>query len=499
MSVWIDNGRDAWELEHLLTIGNFDEIDRQITARWMNSSESQGRPIPIGHLNAIRFRLIRMREEYPTVKIATADWYDYTPIPIPGPSSVPDGNVYLYDNGFADKRGVFKGFGATYMSALYWERVKRTRLQHNLQWLSARGVNYIRALMMVGDYTPDDFWKGREIDPSWENYFEATLNDLFHDLYAANMRIELVLTDIVPAIPDQQARLGWLGQVSQFIEATPKWKTLIQHMEVMNESGRKIDDSDLAELTMYWNDISDIPISPSSPGPDSAEESIQQLFKDQNITADLLTPHFDRDLGDERYRPQRQPWEVQFYDHVNTHAFTNNEGIGCGSSVNTECDPARLAIGMMTTFISRGAGHVFHSVAGVRGDIDFSELTNAEKIFKALRGIMSFLPEETANCTTANTHWENHPFLDYDQEWPSTGRTGVVRAFAGRIGRDDYIPVMGVRDNYHFGAKSRMKIEIRDIYDATQILDTVELQAGQDYRIYEEEGRRDFPLKVTRL
>ena len=58
---------------------------------------------------------------------------------------------------------------------------------------------------------------------------------------------------------------------------------------------------------------------------------------------------------------------------------------------------------------------------------------------------------------------------------------------------------MGVRDNYHFGAKSRMKIEIRDIYDATQILDTIELQAGQDYRIYEEEGRRDFPLKVTRL
>ncbi len=421
------------------------------------------------------------------------------PEPPPNLSCGRTGTVFLDGQAFRDAAGVFKGFGATYMSALYWERADRGYLQRNLDWLSERGVNYIRILTAVGDFTSDDFWRGREVDPRWDGYFAATFNDLFVDLEARCLRAEVVLTDQVPALDTQAQRFAWLDRLAPFLE---EHREQVQFVEVSNEShanadNPKLTSHDLAELTRYWKSISDIPVAPSSPGPGTAEESIAELFRDYDLTADLLTPHFDRDRREDGYRPHRQAWEVQFYEHVNTHVFTNNEGIGCGSSVSTDCDPARLAMGMANTFVSRGAGFVFHTVAGVRGDLPFWELPNAEPIMTALRGVMALLPDNIANGATCNTHWDCHPYEHHDQIWPSTGGAGVVRAFCSHIDGVDMCPVMGMRESYFVTAKRRLTVEVFDARDASQRLEVVELDAGQDWTFTPHGDLRDFIHRIA--
>jgi hypothetical protein len=432
---------------------------------------------------------------YPSVEATTASWFEGAPQQPPPPDpGQRTGNVSIDGRAFRDDGGLFKGFGVTYFSALFWERVDRGYLQANLDWLSARGVNYIRSLAMVGRTDdPDDFWKDREIDPEAGDYF-VIFDDLFADVRARGLRLQVVLVDDVLAMQSQGDRLAWLETMAPYLE---RHRDRVQFVEVMNESGRKISDGDLAELTRHWQAISDIPVAPSSPGPGSAEDSITELFRDYDLTSDLLTPHFDRNPGEEGYRPHRQPWEVQFYDQVNTHAFVNNEPIGCGSSVATDCDPARLAMGMANTFISRGAGFLFHLRAGVRGDYPFSEERNAEAIMTALRGMMALLPETIANGTPCRHHWDCHPYITEDEIWPDTGGAGIVRAFSSEVDGTHYVAVLGTREHYPVVARWPMTVEVFDARDTTQRLEVVDLEAGEHWTFRQLGELRDFLHRIT--
>jgi hypothetical protein len=212
-----------------------------------------------------------------------------------------------------------------------------------------------------------------------------------------------------------------------------------------------------------------------------------------------VTPHFDRrtDTIETVYRPHRQPWEAQFYDHP--LPFTNNEPIGPGSSGETENDPARLAIGLANTFLAGGAGYVIHSSAGLRGLEDYWAVVTPE-ILTALKATKDLIPAGIQNAERCNHHWACHPYETDDQIWPDTHENGVVRAFAANVGATSYVAVMGQRGDYTVTAKHDMGIEVFDVRTGArrQILD---LAAGEEWTFVEaeeeEQTPRDFLHRIT--
>ena len=360
--------------------------------------------------------------------------------------------------------------------------------------LSERGVNYLRILTIVGG----SYWEGRKIDPGWSDYFDQ-LDRLFADARARNMRLNVVIFgDVRDFVPEQQQRIDWLHQMGGYLE---RHRASIQFVEIANEStGIDLPDGDLAELTQIWRDISTIPVAASAVYDDPSRHpltGIETFFEDYPSTSvDLLTPHFDRDLRDEGYRPTGQPWHAQFWEFVPTHRFVNDEPIGCGSSVESQCDPGRIVADFINTFAGRGAGYTWHTTAGVRGDSNYWELENAEAQLLAIRNMMRLLPGNIANGRNCNHHWDCHPYESLDQIWPDTGGSGVVRAFAIESDGQWYVMVVGMRGSYEIAAKWPMGVEVFDAVSGARV-DVVELAAGQRWTFQQAGDRRDYVHRIT--
>ena len=413
--------------------------------------------------------------------------------PIPSPVSV-SGLVRLDGRAFADDDGPFPAWGLSLFWGLWAAREDPGKLAETLDWAASWGVDYVRVLSMVGS---QPFWRGREIDPHWDDYWD-TLDSLLEACRSRGLRVQItIFADAQTMMPDQQERIDWVTQMAAHLNDR---RADIQLIEVANESGYNgLSSVNLAELTRRWNRASDIPVAPSSPnGATNPEDAINELFANTDIEADLLTPHFERrtDTVDGFYRPHRQPWEVQGYNTPTT-VFTSNEPIGPGSSTNSENDPARLAIGMAATYISGGAGHVLHSNAGVRGDVDYWSVVS-DDIMRALRSVHALLPGGIANGQRCNHHWDCHPYETDDQIWPDHGGSGgVVRAYASTLNGTTYIAVMGMRSTYTVTAKWPMTIEVFDVRTG-QRLDSVSLDEDQSHVFRPHGSLRDFIHRVTR-
>ena len=406
----------------------------------------------------------------------------------PQPVSPPAGNVRLEGNSFSDDNGNHNALGATMMWGLWAARNDLPMLAATLDYL-APFVDYVRVLSMVGSLP---YWEGRVIDP-FDSEYETSLNTLLDAVAERGMRVQMVLfADAQIMMPDHDDRREWVEQMAGWLEAR---RPAVQFVEIANESNLNgVDDDALRELTLLWDEISDIPVAPSSPDGGNAEEAINRLFNDRLVGADLLTPHFDRrtDTAEAAYRPQRQPWEVQFYDH--RLPFTNNEPIGPGSSGETENDPARLAIGLAATLISGGAGYVVHSSAGVRGFEDYWNVVTPD-ILTALKATMDLLPAGIPNGERCNHHWPCHPYESDEQIWPDTDGSGVVRAFAANLDGRSYVAVMGMRDSITVTAKWAMSVEVFDVRTGERT-QTTELLEGQEWTFYEE-GTKDYLHRIT--
>jgi len=357
-------------------------------------------------------------------------------------------------------------------------------------------VDYVRVLAMVGSLP---YWEGRVIDP-FDSEYASTLASLLDAAAERGMRVQVVLfADAHVMMPDHSDRREWVEKMAGWLEAR---RSAVQFVEVANESNLNgVEDDDLRELTLLWDEISEIPVAPSSPDGGNAEESINRLFDGRLVGADLLTPHFDRrtDTVETVYRPHRQPWEVQFYE-TPISAFTNNEPIGPGSSGETEHDPARLAIGLATTYLSGGAGYVIHSSAGVRGFEDYWTVVTPEML-TAIKATSDLLPAGVQNAERCNHHWDCHPYDPVgEQIWPENGEDGVVRAFAANVGERSYVAVMGLRGSYTVTAKRDMGIEVFSVRTGAR-LQTLDLAAGEEYQFVEAEEEaqtlRDFLHRIT--
>lgn len=480
-------------------------ITNEIEQRWVDSCPERTRPIPYGALQIIRYRLdFEPTNQGRNLTHATGVW---TPCAVPDvtapPTEVPppsaQGRVRLNNRAFADDDGPFLGFGATYMSALHRERVDRRGLRANLGWLADRGVNYIRILSMVG---AQPYWQGRVIDPRRAGYFN-TFTDLIADARNAGtavegqsppgLRLQVVLfADAQVMMPAQAGRLAWVDRVATFLEP---YRDTIQFVEIANESQLNgIEDHELAALTRRWKERSKILVAPSSPnGSANAEEGIEQLFREQTLTVDLLTPHFQRNNWEEGYRHWRQPWEVQFYNEPETTVFVSNEPMGPGKGDN---NPSRLAIGMATTFIARGAGWVLHTEPGVRGRYDFWKEPGIEPVMSALRYVVAVLPANLPNGRPCSHHWACHPYGNLDQIWPDHDGTGVSRVYASEVDGVFYAAVMAMRERYDIRAEWPMTIEVFDLC-TQQRTAIVHLNEGQRHT-FRVTPCRDFIHRVAR-
>ena len=405
------------------------------------------------------------------------------------------GIVRLDGRAFADDDGPFVGWGASLFWALWAARHDEPKLNEALDWLSSHGVDYVRVLSMVGS---QPYWDGRIINPSWDDYAEVLFR-LLDACQSRGLRVQMTLfADAQVMMPRQQDRLAWVETMAVRLESR---RPTIQFVEIANESNLNgVDDSDLAELTRHWTVHSGILVAPSSPDGGNAEESIQRLFSEHSaINADLLTPHLDRRINtvEGRYRPIRQPWEVQFYNTPTT-VFTNNEPIGPGSSGETETDPGRLAAGMLTTYIAGGASYVLHSDAGVRGDISYPDAVSDDAM-RAMRAVHGLVPGDIASGQRQNHHWDGHPYETADQIWPDTDGTGVVRAFATEVNHVFWIILMGLRDKYDMIARWDMTIESYDLRTG-EWDDAVTLDVGDTWTFYalHDDAVSDLLHKVTR-
>jgi len=494
-------GDAYWHLEKELrgAVDEFDDIDRRIDAKWAECSDNA--PLPGNQRNVIRWRfLFERNNQGKSLEHAVQVWSCWDPEPEPEPEPLPGPNpprvgpVSLDGYMFVDSNGPFKGFGATCMWCLWGEKFDRTRLLQSMDYLSIRGVNYLRILTVVDG----DYWNGKKIDPSWSDYF-AQLDQLFADATARNMYLDVVLFgDTKEYLTQQQQRIDWVNQMAGYLE---RHRNRILFVEIANEStGIGIDDRDLAELTDTWRRASTIQVAASAPYDDPSRApltGIESFFDDySDVEVDLLTPHLDRDIREERYRPARQPWHPQFFEHVPTHTWVNDEPIGCGSSVESECDPGRIVAAFINTFAAKGAGYTWHTSAGVRGDVNYWDQDNAEEQLLAIRNMMRLLPGNIANGQNCNHHWACHPYEDFDQVWPEFGGSGVVRAFAIESGGQWYVMVIGMRGSYEVAAKRPMGVEVFDAVSGARI-DTLELAAGQRHTFQQVGGSRDYVHRIT--
>lgn len=391
------------------------------------------------------------------------------PAPPGPPTAHRTGRVRLEGNSLADDQGKFNALGATLFWAAWGYQNDRPRLERTLEFLSRNGYHFFRALGVVGDPNGPDGWDGREIRWRDADYRQtiAGLTDLAYDRYG--LRIEWTLIgDGQVSIPDSRDRYQL---VDWFLAMSRGREHKILHFEIANEHWQNGFPGDagvdeLRALTRYMNDRTDVLVAASAPG--HTDQEVQQVY--QGGVADLATIHFDRDVSktEGHWRPVRKPWEHTYIAGV--PVGSNNEPIGPGASVNSENDPVRLVSAVIVTHVSNIPIHVFHSRAGVRGDVDLWDMPGADRFGH----LAALIPGDLASWERQNAHWRDAPFrafardasgrLHPDTMWPDHGRgaTGAVRVYSGVRGNEFFTIAFGIQGRLTLEARRDLDLEVVD-------------------------------------
>jgi hypothetical protein len=338
-----------------------------------------------------------------------------------GPDSPPEaafagrgpiaGAVRVEGGRLVDDAGPVWALGATYMSAAWFYRHDRPALERNLATLSAAGFDYIRVLGAVGGA----HWAGRETDPRWPDYERvvAGLTDLAHERFG--LRTVWTVFGDTELLPSPAARRDLIGRVADVVASRSR---AVMHLEVANESYQNGfgGDDGRRELGVLTTELVrrlrvrgvTLPVASSAPRSASCDDLRDAAA---GSSADLLTAHFTRTLAGPLgpWGPVLAPLASRACRGVD-RPVSNNEPIGPGSSVEREDDPARLVAAAAVTLVAGLPLHVFHSRAGVRGDVAFADLPNAAVTLAAFRALREGLPREVATGETIGLGDARHPF-----------------------------------------------------------------------------------------
>lgn len=386
-----------------------------------------------------------------------------------GQADPPPGVVRLSGPVLHDDDGPFNGLGATLMWAAWGYRHARQQLERELAVLAAHDFDYIRALGVVGDPAADDFWDGREIDRRWPDYAEviAGVTDLAYDRYGLRVQWTLIGDGDV-AVPGRALREAL---VRTFVDVLRNRAHKVILLEIANEAWQNGFDGksgvvELRHLTRYLRDrlaeagLTTL-VAASAPR-EATCEGYREIYAGD--IADVATLHFDRttSLDDGPWRPIWLPWALADCDP--SAVGSNNEPIGPGSSVYSEANPYRLVAAAISTYMAGLPLHVYHSSAGVRGDLGFLDLPNGRVTLEGFLAMKAYLPPDVAGWSVHDPNSGQHPFevpaLTAGSRPAADAR--LIRATAAvHAGRFVVLPI-GIQRQARLVARRPIEVEVRD-------------------------------------
>ena len=369
------------------------------------------------------------------------------------------GRVSLAGRVLSDDEGPLLAVGSSLFWAAWAYKHDRVRLERNLEWLAGYGFDYIRAVGMVG---AQPFWAGREVQPSTADYWVTIegVTDLAYDKYG--LRVQWVIfADAQVMMPDEIDRVAWVDRWAEFANLRPE---KILFLELANEFWKNgLNARELVDLTSRLGSQTEVLVSASSPaGHDCA--SWEAVYRGGQ--ADLATIHFDRDgrFPEGKWRPVHLPWKFGSCLGM-PPAASNNEPIGPNSSVVSDDDPIRIVSSAVMTFVSQLSAYVYHSRAGIRGDVNLWDEERADEIALGLQQLKRYLPVDLPNWERQGHRSPQHPFapsLD-GQLWPEGGTEGVVRAYGATSGNQFFVVPIGIRGRVTLVPRYRVSLDLIDL------------------------------------
>jgi hypothetical protein len=205
-----------------------------------------------------------------------------------------------------------------------------------------------------------------------------------------------------------------------------------------------------------------LPVAPTAP-PTTTCGDVTPFYS--GLDFDVATLHFSRDTsGPERgWAPVVQP--ARYRGCAGTPAISiNNEPIGPRSSMVSEADPLKLVSAALVTFLSRMPLYVFHSRAGVRGDIEFASLPSVDATFEGFRVLRRVVPNAIATATPIAA---GAPGTLLELRSPvvrDIARDAGVVAFEGvRLAGEELSAAVGVRGSLALRAQRGVDVEAYDL------------------------------------
>ena len=116
------------------------------------------------------------------------------------------------------------------------------------------------------------------------------------------------------------------------------------------------------------------------------------------------------------------------------------------------------------TFVSQLSAYVYHSRAGIRGDVNLWDEERADEIALGLQQLKRYLPVDLPNWERQGHRSPRHPFapsLD-DQFWTEGRTEGIVRAYGTTSGNQFLVVPIGVRGKVTLVPQYRMSLDLID-------------------------------------
>jgi len=196
------------------------------------------------------------------------------------------------------------------------------------------------------------------------------------------------------------------------------------------------------------------------------EKELPQFYS--GSAANLGTVHWERKYEERGYRPIRQPWG--YYElHSMPRAHVNNEPIGIDSSIASESDPVKLAVGAMTSWVTGEGAYVLHHGAGIRagGAADLArtpprkanvwEQPTLEQALALMESARKLMNPSTPSWEHHGHMWPSHPLelhSEIGDKVENEGAAGANRAYAATQGESGVVMVSGIHTRFRASDKN---------------------------------------------